>query len=122
MGHGHHMHGAYVGTGGLGAVPLVLLAVAVVAGVALLIWWLFFRRFSEASPDEAAQEEVRRNLDGQIMAMLHQAGGAIPQSHIRVALGLATDEVAGALRRLEEQGRVARAWQAEEYTFSVRTT
>jgi hypothetical protein len=100
--------------------PLLLLLVAV-AGIALLVWWLTSTRRGEVSPEEASAQEVRENLDGQIMAMLHQTGGAMPQSHIRVALGLPTDEVAVALRRLEEQGRILRAWQPNEYTFSVRT-
>ena len=121
MGHGGHMHGGHLAAGGLDSLLPLLVLLLVAASAALLVWWLTSRRRGELSPQEASAHEVRDNVDGQIMAMLHQAGGAMPQSHIRVALGLPIDEVAVALRRLEEQGRVLRAWQPNEYTFSVRT-
>jgi uncharacterized membrane protein len=121
MEQGEHMHEGYAGTGGLDALLVLLLAVAVVVGLALLIRWLLSRRRPEVSPEEAAQAEIRGNLEGQIMAMLHQAGGAMSQSDIRAALGLSVEEVAAVLRRLEEEGRILRTWQAQEYTFSVRT-
>jgi hypothetical protein len=85
--------------------PLLLLLLLVAAtGVPLLVWWLTSRRREETSPEKASAEQIRGHLEGQIMAMLHQAGRAMPQSHIRVALGIPIDELAVALQRLEEQG------------------
>ncbi|MBU0608958.1 MAG: hypothetical protein KKI08_13820 [Armatimonadetes bacterium] len=121
MRHGGHMHGGHLAIGGLESIIPLLVILIALAGVAVLVWWLSSRRRPEPSSEEAAQEETRQNLDGQIMAMLHQAGRAMPQSHMRVALSIPIDELAVALRRLEEQGRVLRTWQAEEYTFTVRT-
>lgn len=121
MEHAEHIHVGHVGVGDLESLLPLLLALAVVAGLVVLVWWLFSRRRPESSSEDTAREEIKQNLDGQIMAMLHQAGRAMPQSHMRVALGIPIDELAVALRRLEEQGRVFRTWQAEEYTFTVRT-
>jgi len=121
MRHGGHMHGGHLVAGGLESILPLLVLLLVVAGTAWLVWWLFSHRRPESSSEDAPPGEIRQNLDGQIMAMLHQAGRAMPQSHMRVALGIPIDELAVALRRLEEQGRVLRTWQAEEYTFTVRT-
>lgn len=79
------------------------------------------RRRGELSPQKASAQEVGANIDGQIMAILHQTKGVMPPSPIRVALGLSIEKVAVALRRLEEQNRVLRAWQPNEHTLSVRT-
>jgi hypothetical protein len=121
MGHAPHMHGGHAGIGGLESLLPLLLALVVVGGLALVIWWFSSRRHPRASAEQAARDEIRENLDGQIMAMLHQAGGNVPQSQICAALGLPVAELAEALRRLEEEGQVRRAWQAEGYTFSVGT-
>jgi hypothetical protein len=86
MEHGEHAHGGFAGGNGPD-VLLLLLGLALLAGLVLLIWWLASRRRPEASPDDA-QAEARENLEGQIMAMLHQAGGSVPQSHIVASLGL----------------------------------
>jgi uncharacterized iron-regulated membrane protein len=119
MEHGEHMRD-YAGGNGSGIV-LLLLALALLAVVAVLIWGLASRRRPEAPPEDAAQTEIRENLDGQIMSMLHQAGGTMPQSDIAANLDLSVDEVAVALRQMEEQGRISRTWRAEDYTFTVHS-
>jgi len=98
----------------------VVLAVVLVAlGAAALLVWLLMRGRSGASRSETAEGEALENLDGQIMAMLHQAGGAMTQVQIRNALDLPLDRVASVLRELEERGEVHRSWDTDRYTYSV---
>jgi hypothetical protein len=116
--------------GGAGLVELLpwvlLLGAAVVAvGASLLAWWMW-RRTKAPVPaggatETASDTEIRENLDGQIRAMLTQAGGSLDQTQIRENLGLSVSAVGAALRRLEDEGQITRLWQPDGYTYLVRT-
>jgi uncharacterized membrane protein len=109
-------------SGAQGLLLLLLLLVAVVVGAAVAAWWLSSRSARRRGAPDNGQEEARANVDGQILSMLVQAGGTLDQIQIRENLGLSVGETAAALRRLEEEGRISRLWQAQGYTYTVRTT
>lgn len=108
-------------TGAQGLILLLLLLVAVVVVAAVAAWWLSSRSARRRAAPDNGQEEVRANMDGQILSMLVQAGGTLDQIQIRENLGLSVSETAAALRRLEEEGRISRLWQAQGYTYLVQT-
>jgi uncharacterized membrane protein len=115
MHHGSHVaHGLW----SLGWLLPVLLLLAIGAVVAIL--WALTRREQTEGLSRSRQREVEENLEGQVMAMLHQAGGAMTQTEIRANLDLPVDRVASRLRELEEKGRIHRHWEADRYTFTVR--
>ncbi len=105
-----------------GASPLTIpwetlaAALIVLAALALLITLIARRR---GGPSEADNAEVLENLDGQIMALLHQSGGDMTQAEICQALGAPLQAVTSMLHDMEERGWVTRRWVAERYTFRV---
>ncbi len=99
-------------------IPWELLALALVCLAALvLVVALIARRRPTRS--EGTAPEVLENLDGQIMALLHQAGGDMTQAEICQALGAPLQAVASMLHDMQERGWVTRRWVAEHYTFRV---
>jgi len=97
---------------------LIVGLIALAALVGLLIWLL--ARGGEASPTQRSGErEAEENLDGQIMAMLHQAGGPLLQTEIAANLSVSTERAALALRDMVDRGRVYRKWEADHYTYRV---
>jgi hypothetical protein len=105
----------------IGLLPWLLLGAVLLIGAAMLIWWLYTRSRVGPAPADRGQQSTRENIDGQIQSMLTQAGGAMDQTQIRANLGLPVEEVAAALRRLEDEGRITRLWQPDGYTYLVRT-
>ena len=93
--------------------------VASIAGVVLLVLWILGRRQAKRRAACAKEDKVHGSLEGQILSMLSQAGGALSQSRIRANLDLPVAEVAEALRKLEDQGLVSREWNTDAYTFNV---
>jgi len=115
----HHAQEAVTSSGAGWIVPaLVLLLIAVVIAVA----WLLTGR--ERGPDSSASssDEPRPNLEGQIMAMLHQAGRPVSQIEISLALDVPAAKLASALEPLERRGWISRAWDPAGYTYSVALT
>ena len=114
----HHGHGTISGVAG-SPWPIWVALAALALAVIVVVIWLMTRpaRVDEAEDPQAA---VPENLDGQILAMLHQAGRAMAQTEIRANLDLPLDRVASILRDLEEKGRIHRHWQTDRYTFTVR--
>lgn len=99
-----------------------VLPVAVLAGITLLVAlvWVVARLNRADAGSRSAQREVEDNLDGQIMAMLHQSGKPLSQLVIAGNLGLPVQRVAGVLKDLEDKGWVTRRWEADEYSYSVK--
>jgi len=99
-----------------------LLPVAILAGIALLavLVWVLSRQSAAEGGSRSAPGAVEGNLDGQVMAMLHQSGEPLSQLRIAANLDLPVQRVAGVLKDLEDQGQITRRWEAEEYTYSVK--
>ena len=97
----------------LPAVIVLLIAAAVVVA------WLWMGREHAGDGPAAAPREVDRNLGGQIMAMLHQAGKPLSQIEISLALDVATGTIASAAEELERKGWVTRTWDPVGYTYLV---
>jgi len=66
------------------------------------------------------EREVRENTDGQIRAMLFQAGGPLGQDRIRSDLDVPPDELAETLEATERRGEIMREWLPLEYTYRIR--
>ena len=90
-----------------------LLVIAVIAVFAA-------RAKREFRPGGAARAEIYEDLDGQIRALLAQAGGALNQDEIRDHLDIPVTDVAQALHALEKSGEIARDWDAGAYTYRVK--
>lgn len=95
---------------GLGALSLVAVAIAA-----------FSRRHQNTQWSEA-EREVRENMDGQIRAMLYQAGGPLTQDRIRSNLDVSPDELAQTLGAMERRGEITREWLPLEYTYRIHLT
>jgi len=115
MHHGGHVAHSLLSLGWL----LPVLVLAGIAAVAALLWALRRRGPTEAL-SSSGQPDVEQNPEGQILAMLHQAGGSLRQTDIAANLGLPADRVAASLRELEERGSLRRQWETDHYTFTVQ--
>ncbi len=117
MHHGHHAT-QYLSTSGASLWPIVA-GVALVALIGLVVWLMMRDR---TTPGVQSQEtdEKNLNLQGQIMAMLHQAGGALRQTEIATDLAQPLERIALTLHELERDGFVTRQWVATDYTYTVR--
>ncbi|MGC9319334.1 MAG: hypothetical protein ACP5KN_14980 [Armatimonadota bacterium] len=91
--------------------------IALAALIGIIIWLV--AQGENAGRKRSSQAEVEGNLEGQIMAMLHQAGGSMLQTEIAVNLDVSTECVACALRDMVDSGRVSREWRADQYTYRV---
>lgn len=111
----HHGHGF----GPQFGIWLVLGAgLLVVVIVALLLY------FRGRQPDGLSRSE-RRGLDPmqtEILAMLRQNGGPVAQSEIGETVPMDSDEIANALRELEDRNLVRREWSSEKQVYMVRAT
>lgn len=113
-------HGGDGGVGIASGLPWPTVGIVAVAVLVGLIVWLVAMEWQRATGrDRSDAEEVEANLEGQILAMLHQAGGSLLQTEISVNLDVPTEAVARTLRDLQDSGRVTRSWQAGEYTYRV---
>ncbi|MGD9495435.1 MAG: MarR family transcriptional regulator [Armatimonadota bacterium] len=92
---------------------LLLIALAIAAA------WLLATREHGAGSSASSAEGPHPNLEGQIMAMLHQAGKPLGQIEIALALDVATARVAVAARELEHKGWITRTWDPLEYTYHL---
>ena len=102
-----------------GVSMLVLLLVGSLLVIAVIA--LFAARTKrDARPGGAGRAEIYEDLDGQIRALLAQAGGALNQDEIRDYLDIPVTEVAKALHSLEKSGEIARDWEAGAYTYRVK--
>lgn len=99
--------------------PWLIAGLIALAALIGLIIWLVARGGEAPGRHRSAEREVEENLDGQIMAMLHQAGGSLLQTEIAANLGVSTERVACALRDMVDSGRVQRKWEADRYTYRV---
>ncbi|MFP4250425.1 MAG: hypothetical protein ACLFU7_12245 [Armatimonadota bacterium] len=97
----------------------VVAAAAEAPGFPWLIVWLVARGEEASEGTGSSEREVEENLDGQILAMLHQAGGSMLQTEIAANLNVSTECVACALRDMVDSGRVHRKWEAGRYTYRI---
>ena len=93
----------------LGLIALLLIALVIVARRS---------RRDEAGRSET-EREVYGNMDGQILSMLLQAGGALTQDQIREHLGIPVLDVSRELAAMEQRGDIRREWIPMEYTYRV---
>jgi len=115
----HHAQDAVTSAGPGWIVPaLVLLLIAVAIAAA----WLLATRERDSGELAASGQKAPPNLDGQIMAMLHQMGRPVTQIEISLALDVPTATLASAMERLESSGWVRRTWDPAGYTYSVALT
>ncbi|MFO8079705.1 MAG: winged helix-turn-helix transcriptional regulator [Armatimonadota bacterium] len=114
----HHGPGAVSGAGGAGFPWLIVGLIALATLIGLLIW-LVARGKERPGQQCSAEREVEENLEGEILAMLHQAGGSLLQTEIAANLNVSTERVARALRDMVDSGRVHRTWEAGRYTYRV---
>ena len=121
-GYGHQLAPVGPGGGAFGweTIVLALLIAVALATLAFLAWRLWSRRPSPIPLEHLGVTPGPDEVDAQILAMLHQAGGSLRQTTIRENLQLPLGEVAAGLQRLEEQGEVTRVWQPDEYTYVAR--
>lgn len=114
----HHGQRGFPILGGITTPWLILgiIALAIVVGVLI---WLLLQREPRRSSERFEKREVEENLEGQIMAMLHQAGGALLQTEIAANLDISVKRVAPILNALEEKRWIRREWRAGEYTYTV---
>jgi len=114
----HGTHGsdamAFVGHSWVALVGVPL----AVGAVVLILWLMTRRRGGQDATDTASPAEV----EGQIMAMLHQAGREMTQVEIRAVLDLPVERVESALSELERQGHIRRRWEADRLTFGVEAS
>ncbi len=89
-----------------------LLAIVVVA--------ILILRARNDAAQATGKAEVYEDLDGQIRALLTQAGGALNQDQIRDCLDIPVSDISRALRDLEKSGEIARRWDSGAYTYRVR--
>lgn len=99
--------------------PWLIVGLIALAALIGLIVWLVARGEEASRQQRSAEREVEENLDGQIMAMLHQAGGSLLQTEIAAKLSTGTERVARALREMVDSGRVNRNWEAGRYTYRI---
>jgi DNA-binding MarR family transcriptional regulator len=95
----------------LGGILLVVVVISLI---------LYFRR---RQPDGLSRSE-RRELgptQTEILAMLRQNGGLVAQSEMGDTVPMDSDEIADALRELEDRGLVQREWDSEKQTYMVST-
>ena len=114
----HRGPGAVSAAGGADFPWLIVGLIALAALIGLIIW-LVAQGGEGEGRTPVAEREVEENLDGQIMAMLHQAGGSMLQTEIAANLDVSTECVACTLRDMVDSGRVHREWKAGEYTYRV---
>ncbi|MFP3904217.1 MAG: MarR family transcriptional regulator [Armatimonadota bacterium] len=114
----HHGQRALSIFGGI-AFPWLILGIIVLAVLVGVIIWLLLQRQSHSAPERSDKSEVEQNPEGQIMAMLHQAGGPLLQTEIAANLDIPVKRVAPILKALEEKGWIHRQWRAGEYTYRV---
>jgi uncharacterized membrane protein len=114
----HHRMQAEPIAGGADFPWLIVGLIALTALIGLIIW-LVVRGGEASDQGHPSEREIEENLDGQILAMLHQAGGSMLQTEIAANLGLPAQRVATALRKLTDSGRVTRKWEAGRYTYRV---
>lgn len=117
MHHGHHA-AEYFNISGASLWPIIA-GVALVALIGLVVWLMMRDRATRGVQSEETDRK-NLNLQGQIMAMLHQAGGALRQTEIATSLARPLERVALALHELERDGFVTREWVATDYTYAVR--
>lgn len=88
-------------------------------GFVIFLMILAYRR-SQASDGLTPVE--RKNLDypeDEILSMIRQHGGPIPQNEILESLPGETDELAGTIKSMEEKGLITRVWQEDLSTYAV---
>jgi uncharacterized membrane protein len=126
--HGRHNHPGGVHAGHErfdigGSTPTIILGAAILVASALVAFVLLKkRRNGDRQAEESLEQEALDNLEGQIMAMLNEYGGALTQDTIRDNLGLPLAVVSSALLEMEKAGRITREWEIKEYTFRVKRT
>jgi len=99
--------------------PWLILGLVALAALVGVIIWVVAQGGATSGRKRSAAREVEENLEGQIMAMVHQAGTPLSQIEIALALDVATAKVAAAARELERKGWITRAWDPLEYTYHV---
>lgn len=109
----HHtmsVHGLPIGS-------LLLLAVIVIA---IVVGLLLLRRYL-VGPDGLSPAE-RKSLEGgeaEVLAMVRQTGGPLPQPELSETVPLSPDDIAGALYQLERRKLIDRRWDAEKHAYLV---
>ena len=112
-----HLEYGEHGVQGLVVLLLVAIALALVAG---LVWWMI-RRQKPARPDTVVSDNEDQfcPVEKDILAMVRQYGGPMPQSEVARNIALEEDTASRVLRRLEEQSALVREWDAERCEFMV---
>lgn len=112
-------HGDHEYSGHMSSFPsgIILLAGLVVAGVLVVTLIAKKKRNTNSKLKNIKKQET---LEGQIMAMLTEYGGALKQDEIQKNLGLPSDLVSSTLLSLEKSRQITRDWKVENYRNTYR--
>ena len=100
--------------------PIGSLLLLAVVGIAIVIGVLLLRRYL-VGPDGLSAAE-RKSLEGgeaEVLAMVRQTGGPLPQPELSETVPLSPDDIASALYQLERRKLIERRWDAERHAYLV---
>ena len=100
--------------------PIGSLLLLAAVGIAIVIGVLLLRRYL-AGPDGLSPAE-RKSLEGgeaEVLAMVRQTGGPLPQPELSETVPLSPDDIASALYQLERRKLIERRWDAERHAYLV---
>jgi DNA-binding MarR family transcriptional regulator len=101
--------------------PLFGIWLVLGAGLLIVVTVGLLLYFRGRQPNGLSRSE-RRGLDpmqAEILAMLRQNGGPIAQSEIGETVPMDSDDMANALRELEQRNLVRREWSSEKQVYMV---
>lgn len=110
-----HDHSVYVQ-----GFPISSLLILALIGFAIVIGVLLLRRHL-TGPNGLSDAE-RKSLEGgeaEVLAMLRQTGGPLPQPELSETVPLSPDDIANALYQLERRKLIERRWDAERHAYLV---
>jgi len=111
----HHVFHSYSDLS-LGSALVGLAAIVVIVFVFLLML-----RHRLVGPSGLSRGE-RKSLDAgeaEVLAMLRQTGGAVPQPDLSETVPMSPDDIARSLRSLEEKRLIQRQWNTEKKAYLV---
>jgi len=97
---------------------IALFIAALIVAVILLIW--FIHRKTVASDGLTAKE--RKELSSEqreILSMLRQYGGSMPQTELVDIMPYDLDDVSEILKEMESKGLIRREWISEQGTYEI---
>ena len=91
------------------------------AAVIILIVWLIHRRTIASDGLTPSERKSLPYAEREILSLLRQHGGPMAQTEVVEALPSDFQDLAEALKRIEERGLIRREWQADRGTYLIST-